>query len=633
MGEAERLKRQGYDLSLIKEEHVNKAIKEIDLQGTPKNAQSTTYDLIYNNKTYPPKLVLSLAYKYATGKELDRSIFNGGKETACFNLLEALRFNIKEKRKKEKTEEEISFYATIRKFILQSDELQSLKTGTYPKEYNGLKVMVSFGKGNYARIPWISFLYEGQTTSKGIYPVFLYYKEQKILILSYGISETEIPSHPWNLPPNTQSIKAYFESKGFEKPERYGESTIYKTYDISKDIDPLELDEDLQSITDYYKKIIQNQRIDFESEAGEIFKIQRVKELGTTGLLFDDDLLYRYTVSLLTKPFVILSGLSGSGKTQLALTFAKWFCKDLSQIKVVSVGSDWNNREYLLGYPNALDCGKYVKPENGVLDFIIEATRYPSSPYFLILDEMNLSYVERYFADFLSSMESREHITLHPNTEEWKECDVPHSLRLPQNLYITGTINVDETTYMFSPKVLDRSNVIEFRITEAQMNKYLLESKPLNREIANHKGANMGESFIELSKGTDFSNNEYFNNTFLEFFKQLKAAGAEFGYRTASEVFRFIHLAKELGIPWSDDQLIDIVVMQKMLPKLHGSRKKMQPILNAIWNLCLEEDENNLIEADHMVIDNTFKYPLSAAKIWQMYRNAKDNGFTSYAEA
>ena len=175
MGEAERLKRQGYDLSLIKEEHVNKAIKEIDLQGTPKNAQSTTYDLIYNNKTYPPKLVLSLAYKYATGKELDRSIFNGGKETACFNLLEALRFNIKEKRKKEKTEEEISFYATIRKFILQSDELQSLKTGTYPKEYNGLKVMVSFGKGNYARIPWISFLYEGQTTSKGIYPVFLYY--------------------------------------------------------------------------------------------------------------------------------------------------------------------------------------------------------------------------------------------------------------------------------------------------------------------------------------------------------------------------------------------------------------------------------------------------------------------------
>ena len=86
----------------------------------------------------------------------------------------------------------------------------------------------------------------------------------------------------------------------------------------------------------------------------------------------------------------------------------------------------------------------------------------------MILDEMNLSYVERYFADFLSSLESHSPILL------WdKESDgVPKSISLPRNLFIVGTINVDETTYMFSPKVLDRANVIEFKINEAEMESY-----------------------------------------------------------------------------------------------------------------------------------------------------------------
>jgi len=131
---------------------------------------------------------------------------------------------------------------------------------------------------------------------------------------------------------------------------------------------------------------------------------------------------------------------------------------------MVSVGADWTNREPILGYPNALESGKYVKPDNGVLDLILNAELDPNKPYFLILDEMNMSHVERYFADFLSAMESTERtISLHPEGEEWDDCDVPASLILPQNLFIIGTVNIDETTYMFSPKVLDRANVIEFR--------------------------------------------------------------------------------------------------------------------------------------------------------------------------
>lgn len=80
---------------------------------------------------------------------------------------------------------------------------------------------------------------------------------------------------------------------------------------------------------------------------------------------------------------------------------------------------------------------------------------------------MNLSHVERYFSDFLSAMESDEEIPLYKkpfHKENGEECEdvIPEKLRLPKNLFVTGTVNIDETTYMFSPKVLDRSNVVEF---------------------------------------------------------------------------------------------------------------------------------------------------------------------------
>ena len=364
------------------------------------------------------------------------------------------------------------------------------------------------------------------------------------------------------------------------------------------------------------------------------FNIHRIADIRKTGLLFGNDLLYRYAVSLLTKPFVILSGLSGSGKTRLALTFAKWLSENESQVKVVSVGADWNNREYLLGCPNALDPGRYIQPENEVLNFVVKAIKNPSKPYFLILDEMNLSYVERYFADFLSAMESYEAITLHPETTDWNNCDIPSEIKLPPNLYITGTINVDETTYMFSPKVLDRANVIEFRISEDEIKEYLLRCEPIKRDAINHAGADMAGSFIQISQETDFSNDKMLNTMLMSFFTALKPAGAEFGYRTVSEIYRLITLARKLNTGWDNDKLMDIVVMQKMLPKLHGSRKKMQPILNTLWKICLRPDAGQvLIENEEVKIDQRFRYPLSAMKIQQMFRNAKDNGFTSYAEA
>lgn len=372
-----------------------------------------------------------------------------------------------------------------------------------------------------------------------------------------------------------------------------------------------------------------------KKDSQQPFSISRmISIISETGLLYSPDLIKRFAFSLMSKRFLILSGLAGSGKTQLALAFANSLIEDETQLCVVPVGADWTNREPLLGFPNALQEGLYVKPESGVLDLLIEANKQENKakPYFLVLDEMNMSYVERYFADFLSSMESHKAMPL------WKgfSDEVPQTICLPDNLFIIGTINVDETTYMFSPKVLDRANVIEFKISPDEMDLFLREMKPIDRECINYKAADMAASFVSIAESKDLADDKEIRETLTSFFKDLKAVNSEFGYRSATEIYRFVSHAQT-----NDDtekkmtlaEIIDCAVVQKLLPKLHGSRKKLDKTLNTLWKECFDgeaQKETTSISADKV---EKAKYKLTADKIQRMYESAMANGFTSFSEA
>lgn len=351
------------------------------------------------------------------------------------------------------------------------------------------------------------------------------------------------------------------------------------------------------------------------------------QDSATAGLVIDEKQFGFVAAALLAKRFLILTGLSGSGKTKLAQAFATWITKSDAQYRVVAVGADWTTNENLLGYQDALNTQVYRKPTNGALDLILRASNDSQHPYFLILDEMNLSHVERYFADMLSAIETEDAwISLHSGLNdlpggEGDSLLVPARLRLPKNLFIVGTVNVDETTYMFSPKVLDRANVIEFRATAAQVGAFMDNPQRIRMDTLASQGASYGEAFVAAASGDapqlpDEQCAAKLKERLVDAFNALAPIGAEFGFRTAFEISRFVAFHAVLTGPgWKFSDALDAQVYQKLMPKLHGSERRLGPVLKALEAFCKAHDCNASLE-----------------KIRRMQDRLKD-GFTSYAEA
>lgn len=352
----------------------------------------------------------------------------------------------------------------------------------------------------------------------------------------------------------------------------------------------------------------------------------------------------RLISALAAKPFIILAGGTGTGKTRAARQIAIQIAGK-ENVLTVAVGADWTDSRPLLGFRNLLsaDGASFVAPET--LKLILKAdknlrdaemeTKGESSadssveesikPFFLILDEMNLSHVERYFADFLSSMESGEPLKLHDHEEglqaDGSDLTIPKEVEWPRNLFVIGTVNIDETTYMFSPKVLDRAHVIEFKVEWDEIKTGL--SSPPSRELARWS-AEQTQNFTRIAlddkKVLGAEDQVVLENILAGIHGCMKGSRYNFAHRTARECLNYVAAAQELSEAKLAEHhdisgLIDFAVLQKVLPKLNGSTGSLTEILNKLSEFT----------SNHVLKE-------SAEKLRFMAKQLKNDQFVSFIQ-
>ena len=312
------------------------------------------------------------------------------------------------------------------------------------------------------------------------------------------------------------------------------------------------------------------------------------------GFTFPAHRLRSYYVALKTKPFAILSGVSGTGKTRLAELFAEAMTgHNVGQFRLLPVRPDWNDSAALFGYHNLL-ANRYVSTP------FLEIARRAALPenrqraFFVCLDEMNLARVEHYLADYLSALESRGHrIPLHEAVSD---------LVLPPNLFVTGTVNVDETTHGFSRKVLDRANTLDFdelpildgtiggkgfaRLDED------LGASPAARQVLflNARVPNVGRARERLSR-LDAAFPDRALASLQAVNDLLYAQRLHFAYRVRDDVLMFLansfdgETGAGLLLPEPEANFVlalDLQLTQKVLPKLGGPTEALAPMLTRL---------------------------------------------------
>jgi hypothetical protein len=532
---------------------------------------------------------------------------------------------------------------------------QSLQSSDRVKEFPTLRIRFSTGQGNWARVPWIAILDDRKTTTiqSGVYCVFLFREDGTgvYLTLAQGVTEPlgrlGAVDGKAELRANARAFRASLASlkkAGFSLTDdidlhtgpglgsNYEVSTIaYKLYERDNVPPDDRVLADLGALIGSYESMVIEDTAIAEADIKPSELLQAFSSsLRTAGLDFGlrhELVCGRFMASILSKPFVLLTGLTGSGKTQIALKFGQWL-GDARRL-VVAVRPDWTGPESLFGYENALS----VPDNNGRLDwfvppaleFMLRAVHHQDEPHLLVLDEMNLAHVERYFADFLSGMESGEPTlpNLIKEGAHWRVNALdPEPVPIPRNLWVVGTVNVDETTYAFSPKVLDRAQTIEFRVATDDLN-----PDAARPSVAAAAPPAFLASMLHMSRDPEWqvahraSDRTLLVDSLKVLHKLLGEHDLEFGHRTLTEALRFSATYYALsGSDWLDS--LDLIVLQMILPRIHGSRPRVEPVLMALEAYCTNPE----------TASKDPRLPLSLTKVLRMLRIVRANQFVSFTE-
>lgn len=365
-----------------------------------------------------------------------------------------------------------------------------------------------------------------------------------------------------------------------------------------------------------------------------------------------------YITAIKSKPFLLLAGISGTGKSRIVRELAR-ACWDVDSpeytahkpknYEMVQVKPNWHDSSELIGYVSRINGEQYVV--GPFLRFMVKAILDPNTPYFLCLDEMNLAPVEQYFAEFLSVIESRKQengkvvtdpIVDYEPTEAYKnlidqlfdddEIRAEYlkekggkRLSIPQNLIVVGTVNMDETTFSFSRKVLDRAMTIE--MNEVNLAGGLTQKHETIGKLnfddlvgMNVEGVDVYADHLEVcDKAIAYL--QKINDV-------LECTPFKVAYRTRNEFLLYVvnnlpYCKDEDGNELSEEEVVaralDEITSMKVLSRIEGDDQKVKEELLARLEQAVTD----------MLPETLHEKSVSLAKLKEMKERCK-TGFTSF---
>lgn len=553
-----------------------------------------------------------------------------------------------------------------------------------------LHVRASWGQGSWAKIPWIALLDARETTSPkgGVYGVFLFRQDMAGVYLTFNQGVTE-PKTKHGTKEARRILRARAEelrrlcegltSRGFRVDDNidlgaerglgadYEHSTIaYKFYPRESLPDDAEIMRDVEALLGVYDRYLEGRPEKQETALGQDeesqvlpsgeFRLEEavwhvVRYIEARGFFFEPWQVAQYVTALRTKPFVILAGITGTGKSKLPALVGE---ATGSEVRLVPVRPDWTDSSDVLGYVDLQ--GSFRAGQ--VLEVVRAAQDGDDRFWVCIVDEMNLARVEQYFAEILSRIEERAQslgngfasppLVTYPLKEEDAEWG---NVGLPTNLALVGTVNMDETTHGFSRKVLDRAFTLE--LSDVDLTQWGVRSTGDDKPVAattwpveawQPRAVRLG-ALTEVSE-EDREEIERVVKALLEVNRFLTQAQLQVGYRTRDEIALFLLHARDLKsafVTRSGDQVdpLDLALQMKILPRIIGGsaavRRAVVQMLGWAFSGSPHETEDEgrtavraWAEAGRPGAVPNARFPRTAARLCLMFERFQEDGFASF---
>jgi 5-methylcytosine-specific restriction enzyme B len=560
--------------------HVLSALREIDANPAPASRESVDYRLEHEGRSYPPKYVVSVANRFANGTDLDPATFSAG-EAETNPLLRRLGFTVSKVTENAATGAATTFAALKQAVLKDGHHFQSETLSHY---------LLALQTKRFAILSGVS--------GTGKTRLAIAVAEHFPAVLRERVAQS--------LPPDTVQVKV--------------EPYMLKYQRV---VVPVALAPRIKAADD--------DRVLVRFPGGEEMLLCKPYVTKAVLLMLRGAARAWFLKNLKVGDVFGIRAFEGEGDAPTVLELLplvdRLEVRRVPNSCVVAVRPDWTDHRALLGYFNPLRKRYETTP---FLRFLLEARdecaravaeARPPAPFFAVFDEMNLARVEHYFSDFLSCMESGEPLQLHDDADlesvdgvdDAEVLEIPRALRLPPNVFFTGTVNVDETTYLFSPKVLDRAFVLELNEVD----------------LVGYGAAAIEDVGLALPGFGSFDSNEKPSpKHWRELDAESRAAvirlegalvkeGRPFGYQVANEIARFLQLAglQSGADPEARLAALDLAIRSKILPKLNGTQQELKTTLAVLAGFFGDE-----------------KLARCGAKVARMQARLASQGFTSFIE-